>query len=168
MGGFTRVLVQQCHGGDELSNQAQRGIDVERQAVFFGVNQDVRQADARRRIADDRERGITGAETFDAAHAPVARVTELGEVAHPLAQREFERRNTRELAAQAQHFQCFVARRVHDVAPFSQSITKGDRRGCRGRNCSSLHQIPQFCYSGLGRCATVVGCAGRGAVTRVS
>ena len=38
---FARVLVQQRHGGNELADQAQRGVDVELQVALVRDTQDV-------------------------------------------------------------------------------------------------------------------------------
>src|SRR5262249_12769618 len=102
---LARALVKGGDGGDQLPDETQRRGDVEAEAALLRVEQQLRKADAVHPIRDDRERGIAIAQSFNGAGASELFVAEDREAAHPLAERELERRNGGELALEAQLLQ---------------------------------------------------------------
>jgi hypothetical protein len=59
------VFVQRLDGGHELANQAQGGVDVEREVVFDGGGEQIGDPAARHGVGNDRDG--SAAQTFDAA-----------------------------------------------------------------------------------------------------
>ena len=85
-----RVLVQHRDRGDQLSNEAQRSVDIELQPLFLRDPQDVGQPSALEMIRDDRQRRRWRHRAIDAPDASVVRVPEVGQAGGALAQRKFE------------------------------------------------------------------------------
>ena len=103
-----RVLVEHRHGGHELADEKQRGVDVERQVVALGDRQNLRQPGARRVLVHDRETIGAVGHPIDAAHSSVIRMAEVREASDAFAERELERGDTGQLGAKAEHFERFA------------------------------------------------------------
>ena len=132
MRGVGLVLVQHRHRGYQLAQQAERGVDVERDFRRLGEAQHLGQPQSLGDVGDEREGGSGIFQPFDAAHVAVARVAEGREIAEALAQRELERGHGRELAAEAEHFDRLVARAIDGEPAGAEAVLESDpcRRGC--------------------------------------
>ena len=93
MGNIARVLVQDGDRGHQLTNEAERRVDVDLQALVFGNTEDVGQPSPLEVIGDDRERGRRRHRAVDASDADVVGVPEVCQAGGALAQRKLERGN---------------------------------------------------------------------------
>ena len=105
MGHIARVLVQDRHGRDQLSNEAQRRIDIELQLFLVRDAKNVRQPSALDMIRHDRERGGRRHRAIDAADASVVCVPEVRETGGSLTERELKRRDGGQCRPQPQDLQ---------------------------------------------------------------
>ena len=137
---LARVLVQQRDRRNELSNQAERGVDVELQIPLVGHAQDIGKPRAFDVIRHDREPGAGHLHAIDAPHARVVGVTEVGQARRTLAQRELERRHRRQRGPDAENLQQFACRAIGGDDAFAEAIAEKrsfgpfvwERYGCHG------------------------------------
>ena len=104
---------------DQLTQQAQRRIEIEAQPALFRHAEHVRQADALDVIRDDRK---TRRVAVDAADARVIGVAEVRQARGAFAQRELERRDRQQLRAHAQDLQQVAGRGVHSDDAFTEAV----------------------------------------------
>ena len=128
VGHVARVFVEQRHGRDELPDQRERGVDVQRQLALFGKVENLRQTHAGDALGDERQRGAV-LQAIDASDASVIRMTKIRQATDALAQCELERRNRRQVRAETQEFERVGAGGVRNVAPLTQWILKHDACG---------------------------------------
>ncbi len=135
-----RVLVQERDGRHELTNQAERGVDVELQVPLLRHAQDVGQPRALDVIRDDRQPGPRDLHAVDASYASVVGVPEVRQARGAFAQRELERRHCGERRADAKNLQQFARCAVGDDDALAKAIAEersfgpfvGNRYGSHG------------------------------------
>ncbi len=127
-----RVFVQQRHRRHELAQQAERGVDVERDVVLLREFEEPGEPHAGRRVGDQRQRRSGILQPLDGPHVRVTGVAEGRQPADAFAQRELERWNRGQLAAEAEHLHGFVAAAIDDETAFTEAILERQWDG-RGR-----------------------------------
>ena len=133
-----RVLVKHRDGGDNLSQQAQRGVDV--QVEIEGVRdlENSRQPRALDRVADQRERGAV-VEPIYTADARIVGVTEVGKSTDPFAEGEIKARRGDQRVLQPQRLDELGARRFARALaePIGETGSRGAVRQhlCCGCGC---------------------------------
>ena len=136
---LARVLVHQRDRGHELTDQAERRVDVELQVALVGRTEDVRQPCAFDVIGDDREAGRGNLHAIDAANPRIVRVAEVREPRCALAQREFERRHGGQARPDPQDLQQLAGRAVRRDNAVAKSITEQRRFRPLRRKRQSVH-----------------------------
>ena len=131
------VLVHQRDGRHQLSNQAQRRIDVELQIALAGGPQHVREPRAFDVVGDNRQAGRGNLDAVDAADPGVVGVAEVREPRRALAQRELERGHRGERRADAQDLEQLAGRTVGRDDAVTETVAEQRRfRPLRGkRHC---------------------------------
>ena len=121
---LARVLVQERNRRDQLTNEAERGVDVELQVPLVRDAQDVGQPGAFDVVRHDREPGAGHLHAVDAPHARVVGMAEVGQAGGALAQRELERRHRRERGTNAENLQQFAGRAVSGDDALAQAVAE--------------------------------------------
>ena len=137
---FAGVLVQQRDGRNELTNQAERGVDVELEVPLVGHAQNVREPRAFDVIRHDRQPGAGHLHAVDAPHARIVGVPEVGQPRRALAQRELERRHRGQCRSDAENLQQFARRAIGGDNALAKAIAEKrsfgpfvwERYGCHG------------------------------------
>ena len=110
----------------ELTDEAERGVGLDRQQPRFGERENLREPHAWHMLGDHGQRPAGLADALNAAHAAVVFGLERRQPADTIAQREFERRDRGEFLAQRQELERLVGHT--DAQPaLSKSILKRDR-----------------------------------------
>ena len=94
-----RVLVQLRHAGEDLMNEAEGRLDVERQQVLLRAGEHARQPDAGNTPRDERDLRAF-ADVLDVIHAREVLAAHVREAVDPFTDEELERRDRREGVAQ--------------------------------------------------------------------
>ena len=126
---FARVLVQQRHGGNELADQAQRGVDVELQVALVRDTQDVGEARAFDVVRDDGQSRSGYLHAIDAPNPRVVGVAEVRQPRRPFAQRELERRHRRQRRPDAKNLQQLACGAIGCDDALAEAIAE---QGCFG------------------------------------
>jgi hypothetical protein len=100
---ISRVLVECCHRGHELPDEAQRRVASEDNVLLRRRREQIREANARHGVGDQRQGACRIGEPLDASNLGEVGMAEVCQAADALAQREFERGNGRQLAVQAEN-----------------------------------------------------------------
>ena len=79
------MLVQGCKCRNELANEAQRGVDVERDVMILGVSEEFGQPHAGGGVGNQRQGPRRIAQTLHRADVLEVGVAESGEPAHAFA-----------------------------------------------------------------------------------
>ncbi len=137
--GVARALVEHRNGRHELSNQTQRNIDVEAKPTLLRVDQHVREPNAIGMVGHDCQRCLAVGEPLDRADTTEGRMTEIREAADAFTERELERRNRRQLVAEAKQLDRLVSGRLDDLTPLAKTVHECARRGRREWERSSFH-----------------------------
>ena len=134
-------LVKPRHAGDELPDEAEGRIDVERHTAGLRATEDRREAQAGHRIRDDGQHRVVADAPFHPTHAHERRVTEAGKTPGPFAQSELERRHGAERGAQPQHLDSRPPGRVSVPRALAEAVLEDDRRriGKRMTTSRSVH-----------------------------
>ena len=117
---------------DQLTDEAQRAVDVERQVVRVDLRQELGESNAVDMIRDDRQRGVGIVQPLDAPDSAEGRMTEPRQAADALTQGKFEGGHRRQLASKAQPLVCFTSRWVDNQTSLAEAVAKDDR-GRRGK-----------------------------------
>ena len=127
------VLVQGSNSRHELANHAQGCADVERQAVFLGRREQLREPCAWSSVGNHGERGAV-VHAVDAVHVVDARMAKAGEPAQAVSESRLER-GSPQFAADVPQVDGFLTGRIGHTAPLAKTVTKQDgRRRCQGRS----------------------------------
>src|SRR5262249_59616816 len=94
---------------------------------------------ARGDVGDEDERGRRALQALDAADAAETGAAEAGQVADPLPQRELERGDRGELAAEAQELDRLVTHGNRPFPPPAQAVRERNGRWCASGGRSRVH-----------------------------
>ena len=122
------LLMQERERVNELPDQAERRVGLDRQQPRFRERQNLRQPHARHVVGDDGQCGAGLADPLDAAHAAVVLRLERRQPADAIAQGEFKGRDRGELLAKREQLERLVGH-TDTQTPLAKSILKSDR--CR-------------------------------------
>jgi hypothetical protein len=137
VGGVAPALVELRDGRHELSNQAERDVDVEAEPALFRINQHLREPDAFGVIRHDRQRRLAVGEPLDRADTTVGRMTEIREAADAFAERELKDGTA---ASSLRRQNSSTSRRsIDDLTPLTETVHKCCRRGRGEWERSSFH-----------------------------
>ena len=128
-------LVEGGHGRHQLANQAQRGIQLERNALPLGGGQHFRQAHTAHTVGDDDHGGGACIQSLDGADAGERFVTEIAQARGLLAEGALEGRNRTQFVADLEDFQRFVGAANRRQALADAVFEHGRRHRARSREC---------------------------------
>ena len=118
-----RGLVKQGDGGHELSNETERGVDVERKQDLLGIRQHAGQANAGHVVGHDRPASMRLA-ALDVAHVRETGRAKLCEAGDAFAKQELEGRDGCQVLVQREDFE----RSVRAVPKMADTESVPERR----------------------------------------
>jgi hypothetical protein len=133
MRGIARSFVKDGNGRDELTDEAEGHVDVDRQPSLVGGIEQRGKPNAWRLVRCDGQSLIEFARTPDGTDPPVVRVSESSEAIESLTEGKFERRRSSQLASQAEGLDD-SSRRILANSPLAEPIAKRHHRRRDARN----------------------------------
>jgi hypothetical protein len=128
------------HRRHELPNQADRRVDVQIEAACCGAREEIREPDAVGPIREKAKGGVRSVQPLHALDLSVVGVTEGGQPAHALAQRELECRYGREFAADGEQLLSGLPVCVDHRPPLANAVTKRHAMVRVSGSRSSIHE----------------------------